>query len=230
MHHLATSFPRRRTLAAFAVAAAAALWLAGCANTLDTKVTRFQAWPADGAGGTFSFGKPAAVGRELEQSTYEQYVREELERLGLRSAEPGKAGRFLVEVEASGSQRQQRYLQPVYQQPYRAYVPARRAADGRVVGGYWAADAWGPQYAGDREQVRLVQVSRLVVRIRETQPQPAGPRSVFESTAVYEGLAENLPDLVPYLARAAFDGFPGRNGETRAVVFDEKTGAVVPAR
>lgn len=228
MHYFAISLLRRRACAALA-AAAAALLLAGCANTLDAKVTRFQAWPADGAGSTFSFGKPAAVGRELEQSTYEQYVREELERLGLRSAEPGKAGRFLVEVEASGSQRQQRYLQPMYQQ-YRAYVPARRLADGRVVGGYWALDPWGPQYVGDREQVRLVQVSRLVVRIRETQPPPAGPRSVFESTAVYEGLAEDLPDLVPYLARAAFDGFPGRNGETRTVVFDEKTGAVVPAR
>ncbi|KAF1047964.1 DUF4136 domain-containing protein [Xylophilus sp.] len=220
------AFPRlgRRTFAAFA--AAAALLLAGCASTLDTKVTRFQAWPADGAGSTFSFGRHAAVGRELEQSTYEQYVREELERRGLRSAPAGQAGRFLVEVEASGSQRQQRYLQPMYQD-YRVYIPARRLADGRVVGGYWAADPWGPQYMGDREQVRLVQVSKLIVRIRETQPPPAAPRSVYEATAVYEGIAENLPDLVPFLARAAFDGFPGRNGETRRVVFDAQTGALV---
>jgi hypothetical protein len=43
---------------------------------------------------------------------------------------------------------------------------------------------------------------------------------VFESRAVYEGDNEDLPDLVPYLVRAVFDGFPGQNGRVRLVKFE----------
>jgi hypothetical protein len=49
---------------------------------------------------------------------------------------------------------------------------------------------------------------------------------VFESTAVYEGDIEDLPDTVPYLVKAVFEGFPGQNGRVRLVRFDMRTGEI----
>ncbi|QHJ01115.1 DUF4136 domain-containing protein [Xylophilus rhododendri] len=209
--------PALRTLRRLAalLAAASALALAGCASYIETKVTNFNAWPADAAGASYSFGARPAGSSELEQSTYEQYVSEQLQRLGLglKPAAPGQKGRLLVDVAASGSQRTVRSLQPVYQN-YRVFVPSRPGPNGTVLPGYWTQDMYGGQYVGDREVARTLQVSRLKVQIHDQG------RSVYESTAVYEGGLENLPDMVVYLARAAFDDFPGRNAETRVVRFD----------
>jgi len=213
----------------------AVLLLTGCAATVSTKVTNFNAWPADANGSTFSFTPhKAGDAKELEQSTYEQYVREELERLGLKAAPPGQPGRFLVEVDASGSQRTVRTLQPVYQN-YRVFMPPRPGPNGTTIPGYWSADMIGGQYIGDREVARTLQVSKLRVQMRDRKAPglSAGTApSVFETTAIYEGGMENLPDLVPYLAKAVFDGFPGQNGQTREVRFDmadQKTGPAGPA-
>lgn len=207
-----------------------ALVLTGCAATVSTKVTNFNAWPADAAGGTFAFTPhKAGEGKELEQSTYEQFVREELERLGLKAVPAGQPARFVVEIDASGSQRTVRSLQPIYQN-YRVFMPPRPGPNGTTIPGYWSADMIGGQYIGDREVARTLQVSKLRVQMRDRKGQAAAATpapSVFEATATYEGGMENLPDLVPYLAKAVFDGFPGQNGQTREVRFDmadEKTG------
>lgn len=205
----------------------AALLLTGCAATVSTKVTNFNAWPADAAGGTFGFA-PHKAGdtRELEQSTYEQYVREELERLGLKAAPTGQPARFVVEVDASGSQRTVRTLQPVYQN-YRVFMPPRPGPNGTTIPGYWSADMIGGQYIGDREVARTLQVSKLRVQMRDRRAPGAAAAtapSVFEATATYEGGMDNLPDLVPYLAKAVFDGFPGQNGQTREVRFEMADG------
>lgn len=214
----------------------AAVLLTGCASTVSTRVTNFNAWPADAAGGSFAFAPhKAGDAKELEQSTYEQYVREELERLGLKAAAAGQPARFVVEVDASGSQRTVRTLQPVYQN-YRVFMPPRPGPNGTTIPGYWSADMIGGQYIGDREVARTLQVSKLRVQMRDrkvaTAPSAAAP-SVFEATATYEGGMENLPDLVPYLAKAVFDGFPGQNGQTREVRFDMadgKDGRITTAR
>ena len=202
----------------------AAVFLSGCTAMVSTSVTNFNAWPGDAAGDSFAF-TPHKAGdpRELEQSTYEQYVREELERLGLKSAPAGQPARFVVAVDASGSQRTVRSLQPVYQS-YRVFVPSRPGANGTVLPGYWSADMAGGQYVGDREVARTMQVSKLRVQLRDRKPQPQSPPSVFEATATYEGGMENLPDLVPYLAKAIFDGFPGHNGQTREIRFNLQDG------
>jgi hypothetical protein len=207
-----------------AAAAGALLLLAGCATALSTRVTRFNAWPADAAGSTFSFRRPDDVrSTDLEQSTYEQYVREALERRGLRGAEPGKAGQLLVEVAASGGQRQQAASEPVYQS-YQVFVPARRDAAGRWFPGYWATDLYGPQYLGERASLRTVDVNSLRLRIVQTRPAPAAPQSVFEATAVYEGgMSRGLPDMVPNLVAAIFADFPGQNGQTQVVRIDPRT-------
>ncbi len=228
MDFMNTNLVRRVSLAVGAVVIAL---LTGCASTITAKVTNFNAWPSDGIGSTFSFA-PHVVGtvNELEQSTYEEYVAVELEKKGLRRAELNQVGRFLVDVNASGQARTQAFNTPVFRD-YPVFVPPRRDREGRIYPGYWAPDPFGPQYLGDRTTYRTITVSQLKVRIFESRALPGGRQgTVFESTGVYEGLYEDLPDLVPYLARALFDGFPGRNGEVRTVTLDPKTGQIIPQR
>lgn len=201
--------------------------LAACTTPITTKVTSFNAWPADAAGATFSYvAKPTPAG-ELEQATYENYVRTELERQGLKPAAAGQTGRFLVDVTATGSTRKKKFREPIYQyQPI--WYPPYRDRNGNVYPGYWGPDQFGPRYVGDRQVTRTIQVSRLQLKLLDSQAgTPGKPRAVFESTAVYEGDNEDLPDLVPYLVRAAFEEFPGQNGGVRVLKFNPESGELI---
>ena len=217
--------PGTRRLWCCLAALAAVLLLAACATPIQTKVTNFNAWPADAAGATYSYASADPQREELEQATYEGYVGAQLERHGLRQAEPGQMGRFLVEVVASDSTRQKTVLEPVYDNPL-IWTPPSRDRHGNVYHGYWRPDGFGPRYIGDREVLRTVQVNRLAVRVLDTQG-GGKPRPVLNTSAIYEGPLEDLPDMVPFLARAAFTDFPGRNGRVQVVKFDAKSGAVI---
>jgi Domain of unknown function (DUF4136) len=209
------------------IAVAAVALLAACASPITAKVTSFNSWPANAAGATYSFAPSTAKPSELEQAAYEGYVGAELQRIGLKQAAPGQTGRFLVDVTASGTTRNRTYLQPIYDHNW-IWYPPYRDRNGNVFQGYWGPDPWGPRWVGDRQVTRTVQVGRLQVRLLDSQiGGPGKAKPVFESTAVYEGDNEDLPDLVPYLARAALDGFPGQNGGVRVVKFDPSTGQLV---
>ncbi|MBX3586757.1 MAG: DUF4136 domain-containing protein [Ramlibacter sp.] len=214
-------------LARLAMAASALALLGACASPIRAKVTNFNAWPADAAGSTYSYGPGDPERGELEQATYAGYVGAELEKHGLRQAPAGATGRFIVEVRAHDSTRQRTVLEPVYDNPV-IFVAPTRDRYGNVYPGYWQPDRFGSRYIGDREVTRTVQVNRLDVRILDSQiPGASGPRPVFNASAVYEGDNEDLPDMVPYLARAVFHGFPGRNGKVQVVKFDPKSGELV---
>jgi hypothetical protein len=212
----------RAARSAFLLCAAALM--TACALPITTKVTNFNAWPADAAGSDFSFGPGDGKAGDLEQATYENYVGVELQRRGLALAPSGRTGRFIVDVTTVGTTRQKTFLEPVYQNQL-IFVPPYRYGTGDVFPGYWAPDQFGSRYIGDREVTRTVQVSRLKVRIADTKSATPKPRAVFESTAVYEGDIEDLPDTVPFLVTAVFDGFPGQNGRVRVIRFDPRTGA-----
>ena len=206
----------------------ALVWLAGCASTVDTRVTTFNQWPANAAGGTFSFITRTGPG-ELEQATYQSYVQTELEKRGLTRAPGDKAGRFQVELTTNNRSEQKTTLQPVYQDSP-VYLPPYRDAAGRYYPGIWTLDPWGPRYMGDRVVNTTIQITSLQTRILDAEGSPAGKsRTVFESRAVYEGRgnSDNVPVVVPYLVRAVFEDFPGRSGQVRVVRFDAKTGAVI---
>ena len=209
------------------IATAAIALLAACAGPITAKVTSFNQWPADAAGSTFSYITPADKAGDLEQEAYQGYVRAELERLGLKRAAPNQIGRFQVDLVTGNGSRQRKYREAIYQDYYVFHPPYRDAA-GNVFPGFWAPDRFGSRYVGDREVVRTVQVSNLRVRLLDSHGSPPGkPRAVFESRAAYEGDNPDLPDLVPYLVRAVFDGFPGTNGSVRLISFDGKSGAML---
>jgi len=213
-----------RRFPAIALAAAVAL-LSACAGPIQTKVTNFNAWPADAAGATYSYVSADPDRGELEQATYEGYVGAELDKVGLRQSPEGKQGRFLVEVRAMERTRQKTVLEPVYDNQL-VWSGPYRDRYGNVYPGYWRPDQFGSRYIGDREVQRTVNVNRLQVRVLDTQAGPR-PRPVFNASAVYEGDNEDLPDMVPYLARAALKDFPGRNGRVTLVKFDPKSGEVL---
>jgi hypothetical protein len=218
-----------RGLARLGLATALLGLLAACASPLTTRVTSFNQWPADAAGSTFSYVNRTEGTRELEQATYESYVQAELEKRGLVRAPAGQVGRMQVDVHTSNRSEQKTYLQPVYQDNY-VYVPGYRDAAGRIFPGFWTPDPFGPRYVGDRQINTTLQTSTLQLRLLDSQGSPPGkPRTVFESRAIFEGegRSDNLPQIVPYLVRAAFDDFPGQNGRVRVVRFDRETGAVI---
>ena len=205
----------------------ASLLLAACASPITTKVTSFNQWPLDATGATFSYTKPADKLNDLEQQTYESYVQLELEKLGLKLAAPGQVGRIQVDLSTGSTLRNQQVREPIYQDNY-VFLSPYRTASGNVFPGSWVRDPFGPRYVGDREFTRVLQSSSLRLRLLDTQGMtPDKPHAVFESTAVYEGLNDNLVNLVPYLVRAVFDGFPGQNGRVRLVKFDRESGKLL---
>jgi Domain of unknown function (DUF4136) len=208
------------------VLAAAAL-LAGCASPITAKVTSFNQWPADAAGASFSYIVAADKAGDLEQVAYQGYVQAELEKRGLKRAATGQVGRFQVDIATGHGTRDRKFREPIYQDYY-TFRPPYRDAAGNVYPGFWMPDPFGSRYVGDREVVRTTQVSDLQVRLFDTRSgSPGKPQAVFESRAVYEGDNEDLAALVPYLVKAAFDGFPGQNGGVRMVKFDRKSGDIV---
>ena len=215
---------------ALMAAALALVALAGCASTITTRVTNFNQWPADAAGGGFDFVAHPGARNELEHATYQSYVQAELEKHGLKRAASGQVARFQVDLSTGKRSEEKTALVPVYVDSPPIFYPPYRDHHGRYVPGVWVSDPLGSRYVGDRVVNTTIQITTLQVRILERHGAPASqPRTVFESRAVYEGRgnSDNLPVLVPYLARAVFDRFPGQNGQVRLVRFDPETGAVI---
>lgn len=201
--------------------------LTACASPIVTQVTSFNQWPDDLAGSTFSYITPVEPTRALEQATYEGYVQAELEKIGLKRAATGQAGRIQADVAATTQSEEKSYSQPVYRDNY-VFLPPFLDAAGRVFPGRWALDPFGPQYVGEQQLRMTIYTHRLRVRLLDSKGSPPGQtRTLFESRAVYEGNNPDLPVLLPYLVRAIFDEFPGRNGQVRTVKFDGKTGVLI---
>jgi hypothetical protein len=221
------NFTKSRRLMRCGLVVTALAFLTACATPITAKVTNFNQWPADTAGAVFSFVRPVDALNDLEQQAYESRIQTELEKIGLKRAEPGQVGRIQVDVITGNGTRNKQLREAIYRDNYIYHPPVRDAA-GNVYGGFWAPDQFGSRYVGDRTVTRTVQVSNLRLRLLDSQGNaPGKPRAVFESRAVYEGENEDLATLVPFLVRAVFDGFPGQNGRVRTLKFDSKTGEVL---
>lgn len=200
--------------------------LTACASPISTKVTRFNQWPTDAASATFNFIRPTDAQNDLERQSYEKTVQVELERFGLVRAPVGQVGRFQVDLITGNGTRSRSYREPIYRDNY-VFLPPYRDTAGNVLSGFWAPDRFGSRHLGDRTVIRTLQVSNLRLRLLDLQGAAGKPKAVFESRAVYEGDIEELTQLMPYLVRAALDGFPGKNGTVQTIRFDPKTGALL---
>ena len=209
-----------------------AMLLAGCANTLHTQVTNFQAWPQDAAGSSFSIATATAAesGKwgELERQSYEAQVAQALQAQGLKPAAAGSKARFQATLRLDTRSENRTYSEPVY-------LPTYAAPYGNS---YWGGGVWGdpyfedgvfarpwlPVYAGERRYNIALDIHLLSVRIVDQQRSTtagsdAGP-VVFEAAAQYAGEPRPMPQLMPYLVRSVFDGFPGQNGQVKQLQFE----------
>ncbi len=180
--------------------------LAGCAATLSARVTSYQQWPAGVAGQTYEFAPSTAKANNLESDTFADMLRAAIGPTGLVEAAPGKSARFEVSFTYENPLVQswtQQYAPPPFYGGYGPYYPG------------WG----GGMYYGPAVVTVPVQYYKntLTVSIKDLTRHGA---EVYRSSAVSLSGNNNLPGIMPYLARAVFEGFPGNNGQVRVIRYE----------
>lgn len=200
MRHSERLLSWRRLAALLAVLGLIAL--TGCASTIRSDVTTFHEWNDSYAGATFAFNRTGEQQASLEHKTYEDMVRDELIRLGLREAPAGQA-RLAVGMKY-GMQSRDMIVHEDVPDPfwYDPWWPYRRP--------WWPSPYWG-------ERTYTVRVFERSLSVTLDDRTPSGPKRVFEATARSEGRIGELPVVMPYLVRSIFLDFPGASGKTREV-------------
>jgi len=213
---------------------ASALAVSGCAATLPTKVTRFQALPIP-AGQTFAVvpGAGAAGRGGLEFQGYAQYVAQQLNARGYRQVASPQQAQMVVQIGYGIDQGRQvvredpfvrsRGFGGYYGGGFGRYDPfwgvytgrpyySRYGYGGRGFGGFGSPFYYGwddPFWTGGID-VYTEYRSQLEMDIRDrVTNQP-----LFEGRAQARSTTDELGTLVPNLIEAMFTGFPGRSGET----------------
>ena len=185
--------------------------LAGCASSLSAKVTTFQQWPADATGSSYRLSPMKGKSNDIEYLAFADMVRAAMGPTGLVEAPAGKPARFTVELAYDNPAQQgwtQRYADEFYPRGW-GFTP--------YFGSFYG---WGGFYVMPRVVNVPVEYYRntLTVFIRDNQQ--AG-KEVYRATAVHEGdRADDLIRVMPYLARAIFEDFPGNNGRLRKVRYE----------
>ena len=217
---------------------AGAIAVSGCAASLPTQVTRFQAMPAP-AGQTFYVVQANGQPGGLEFGQYGTLVSQQLQARGYRPAGAPQLADMLVKVDYEIQQdvdykvdliASSRMRDPFYRRGF--YDPFWGMTYGRPYYSrygyysryrdpfYWG---WGdPFYSGYAgridgfnqwgEPVRAYKVyeSELDMDIvRRADNQP-----LFEGKALARSATAEMGVLMPNLIEAMFTGFPGRSGET----------------
>jgi len=185
--------------------------LAGCAGSLTAKVTTFQQWPSDAAGASYRLSPVKGKANDIEYLAYADMVRAAMGPTGLVEVRPGMPARFAIELAYENPVEQgwaRRYADDFYPHGW-GFAP--------YFGGYYG---WGGFYVMPRVITVPIEYYRntLTVFIRDNQQ---GGKEVYRATAVHEGgQADDLIHVMPYLARAIFDEFPGNNGQLRKVRYE----------
>lgn len=202
---------RRATL----LLASLAMLLSGCTTYVTTQVTAFSDWSGNDATRTYAFTRAADQQNNLELSTYERVVANELATHAFRQVDAAQA-RYLVGLSYGIRSDMVTVAQPVYYNPW----PAP----------YWGRpfDPWGPwgpygpfpnAYVNESYPIFT---HLLGVRITER----ATGKEVYNVTARNSGAESSLVRAMPYLARSALADFPLGNGIVHTVKIPlDKNGA-----
>jgi hypothetical protein len=78
------------------LATAAVMLLSGCATTISSNVTAFNAWPADIADKSYAFEAPQGADDTLEYRNYQVLVAKELGKLGFQQVQDNQQPKLLV--------------------------------------------------------------------------------------------------------------------------------------
>lgn len=214
---------------------AGAVGLAGCATTLPTNVTRYQAMPAP-AGQTFYVVTASGQPGGLEFGQYAQLVAQHLQAKGYRPAGAPQVADMLVKLdygvdEGTREVRVDPFLSRRYDPFYRSfYDPYGGFYYGRPYYSrfgyysryrdpfYWGwgdpffyDSFYGSRYGG-RDAIREYTVYESELDM--TIVRRADNAALFEGHAKARSQTDEIGVLVPNLIEAMFTGFPGRSGET----------------
>ena len=195
------------------------LLLSGCASKIRSEVTAFHQWPSAMADKTFSFVQKEDEPAGLERQSYENLIRTELLKLGLREAGDAKNAALAVSFNAIVNAKDVRLVETVLVDSWSGmpwYGPGYYSP-------YWGgwpgySPFYGPFGSGmpvARQQERRYTVfyRELKLKINETL---AG-QPLYEVTVRSEGKEGNLAKILPYLVRSAFAEFPGKSGIPRII-------------
>lgn len=186
--------------------------VSGCASSLSAQVTRYQQWPADAAGGYYRVVASDAQKNNLPFSAYADMVRAAIGATGLVEAQNAHPARFDLTLDYGNPVEQRwvrRQVDPYYGGDFGFYRPP--------FGGRFYP--WGGWMAVPQVEDIPVDLYKntLTVMIRDRTDHD---REVYRATAVSLSQSDNLTAIMPYLVRAVFDRFPGRNGQVIEVQYD----------
>ena len=207
--------------------AAASLLLSGCATTIRSDVTTFQAWPASLPEKTYVFDGARAPDDTLELRTYQAMVGNELAKLGFTPAADAASAQLKVGVFVSVVDRPIRVFEAT--DPFWMSSPSYfgRGYFGRgYYRPYWSS-RWGgfgpyydPWFQGPlevRETIRHTYERQLRVAINSVAGQ-----KLYDVTVQNSSRRKSTPDIMPALVQSAFTGFPAQNGQVRQVELELK--------
>jgi len=195
------------------------LLLSGCASKIRSEVTAFHQWPAAMSQKTFGFVHKEDEPSGLERQSYENLIRAELIKQGLRESSDGQDAALAVSFSAMISAKDVRVVETVlvdswYGTPW--YGPGYYSP-------YWGGwPGYSPFYSpfSPGMPVARQQERRYTVFYRELKLKindAAAGQPLYEVTVRSEGKEGNLAKVIPYLVRSAFAEFPGKSGTPRII-------------
>jgi Domain of unknown function (DUF4136) len=195
----------------YVVAAAAVALMAGCSTvrTFPSQVTVFSDWPGDAAK-SYTFARSPEQEKSLEHKSYESAVREVLASKGFNEVAGTSGAKYKVAL--SYGVNQDKNLRQVYvDDPYYPWGPWRPYVGLGFYGRRWGA--WGSFPLVYNSYEYPLYTRELKIDISDV----ASGAKRYEATARNDSRHDTLISAVPYLARAALDGFPQANGSVRVV-------------
>jgi len=199
------------------LATAAVMLLSGCATTISSNVTAFNAWPADLADKSYAFEAPQGADDTLEYRSYQVLVAKELGKLGFQQVQDSQQPKLLVGMKFFTVDHPVRVLQ----------------ADDPFMGPYWGP-GWGryPYWGYSRWAYRPffydpyrfgppVYVEERIKhqyqrQLRVTINNVSGAK-LYDVTVQNTSSVQATPQVMPALVQSAFTGFPGQNGVPRTI-------------
>lgn len=184
--------------------------LGGCASVVKSDVIAFHDWPVDLQDKSYVFEPSPAQKNNFEYQSYQGLMQGELQRLGFTPSPNPQAANLKVALDYRIDARDVKVVQPVYSDPYWPYWygpyygPRWHGYYGPFYDPFWYP---GPVVSGYQESQYQMFQRHLNVRITRRDG-----KKLYDVTVDSDGGNGSLAFAMPYMVRAAFQDFPGKNG------------------